>query len=333
MVSRKKSGKSFRRASALQRELRSAQINPRRRFTRSKTELARELARNRQLERKYAKRREAAEKAARSQERSNKRLAARRKREADALRERLKAKARVKLLRPYIKGLESDDGFNLREAREWDAKQLRKVAKVYDKLAPFVLKPHVKVVARTARKRKALTEFAGMEKPPKGMKAVPVVTPQPERTDVSVTDDGIVQVRVGRVIQRHYFVPDELEDEVSATKIAREMLKSMPAGIYFVKTGEHEAYQQPAVHDPDADDEDNLLLRQVKFFVRQYGSERVANFFRGFRWIAASDDIETAQREIETFKRARAEMDRLRAERRRVMSRDARRKARRIIRK
>ncbi|MGE0294697.1 MAG: hypothetical protein AB7P97_20290 [Hyphomonadaceae bacterium] len=305
--------------------------NPRRKFTRTKSELQRELARNRALEKKYAKQREEAARVARSQERADKKLAGRRQREADRIREGLKAKARVKLLRPYVEGFEADDGFNLREAGEWDAKQRRKIAKVYDKLAPFVLKPHVKVAARSKRQRAALTEFTGMAKPPKGLKAVPVVTPSPDHTKVTVTDDGVVQVRAGRMIQRHFFIPEQMQDIPSVELIARKMLRSMPAGFYFIKTGEHEAYNFRVEHDPREPIRDNLLYREVRRFVSFYGSERVANFFRGFRWIATLGDVAAAERESEKFIQARREMDADRAARRRDISTTARRRARRNV--
>lgn len=298
----------------------------------SEAQRAREAARNRALEKKYAKLQAARDRTAQAEERADKKLAAKRRRQADKFREGLKAKARVKLLRPFLRGFEADDGFNLRESGEWTKRQRDKIELAYLKLAPFVLKPHVRVPAPTKRKLASLAEFTGLARPLRGMKAVPVVTPSPERTKVEVTDDGVVQVRAGRMLQRHFFIPERLEDEPRADVIARKMLANLPAGFYFIKTGEHEAYNNRVAHDPSVPVRDNLLLREVARFVSFYGVERVSNFFRGFRWIATLDNEEQAERESEKFIRARQAMNDERAARRREMSQVSRRRARRIIR-
>ena len=248
-------------------------------------------------------------------------------------REVLYARERTKLIRPYVAGFESADGYDLRRPKALTRSQKQKIERVYRQLAPLILKPHVRVRAPTKKKLRALIDFQRIEDVPRGMKAVPIITPSPENTKVTVDESGLVRMKRGRYWQEFYLIPKELEHEPRADLIAREMLKTMPKGRYFALTGEHEAYSEGVLHDPDDPASENLALRLVRRWIGHYGADRVGKFFRGFRFIARADDAgrEKAFRETERFRARRRLLEKARRLRQRGVEKVSRRRARRAI--
>lgn len=260
-------------------------------------------------------------------------LVTRRARVEKTERDALNARERARQLRKYVKGFDADQGFDLRAPKQLSRQQRKKIERAYKELAPLILKPHVRVRVTSKKQLRALTEFSGIHKKPRRMRAVPVITPAPEKTKVSVDKAGSVRVQVGKTVQRYYFIPKELRRLPTAEMIARRMRKKLPAGKYFILTGEHEAYTRPVLHDPNEPAGESDLLRQLQRWTAHYGLERLNAFFRGFRYITTLDNEKKVFAEQGRFRKRRKILDAAREARRHEVGTVARRRARRQVKK
>lgn len=263
-------------------------------------------------------------------------------------REVLMSRDRVRQLRQYVEGYEPDDGYDQRAPNKYSKQQLAHIDRDWKLLIPVLSKSHIRVVAQARddrgrfasgtdkKKVKLLAEFQGLRKLPRGMKAVPITTPTPANTTIEVTSAGEVLKHRGALVERYYFFNKAEKRSLTSTgrieAAVRSLLARMPAGRYFALTGEHEAFQAGLQHRgaATADDPDNLLLRQVQFWIGIY-PEDMHIWFRGFRWIGSVTDDEAGKRERTRIIKQRQSRERERAERRMELKALARKRARREV--
>lgn len=264
---------------------------------------------------------------------------------ADTERDAFTARDRVKELRKYVRGYESDDGFDMRYPKTLTRKQLQRVERDWRKLVPVLARPHVKARPRRAHEKgdiKALAEFAGLNvrSLPKRLKAVPVVAFA--KTRVTIDDAGEVKKRRGAIAERHYLFSAAEKRAMKRSgrvdEAVRSLLARMPRGRYFAVTGEAEAFQRTLEHDgpESADDDDNLLMRQVNRWIAEYSSRTqrghsVEIWLRGFRWIGTTANDDAGKRERGRIIKARSKRERERRERRDELAKRARSRAAHIV--
>ena len=264
-----------------------------------------------------------------------------RKRVADRERDALTARDRVKQLRQFVSGYESDDGYDLRRPKDLTKKQRARIEADWQKLVPVLARPHTKARPRRtheAEDLKAVAEFAGIKKLPKGLKAVPVVAmaKEPKKVRVRVDSTGEVQKTRGAVTERYYLFTRDEKLRIKRTGrvdvVLRDLLARMPKGQYFAVTGEAEAFNAAITHDgpQSAKDKENLLARQVSRWIGEYGST-VEKWLRGFRWIGTVNDDNAGKRERKRINAARKRRERERRERRNLLGERARERAAHVI--
>ncbi len=142
-------------------------------------------------------------------------------------------KLAVKLLRPYVEGLEASDGFDLRYIDEWTPAQKGRVTRTFEGVDKLRARPHKVVRPRRPDHLKRLQEAAQHKRQIKGLKVafMPVADPeQPVKITYTKQAVKVKQKRVGK----WYIKFNKKRLLTDPDKEVRQKVAKHPAKVYNI---------------------------------------------------------------------------------------------------
>jgi hypothetical protein len=167
-------------------------------------------------------------------------------------------KESIKLLRKFVKGFETSDGYDLNKLAFIPDARLKKVRDYAPLIREEIAQPHIVVSPRGPSAKRALEKHTGQRTIP-GRKRYIVFTPTPnetrarlirsqrvakdsrgrKRTVIEHTVELSKTVKGGKITDRFFYLPEPPESFEDIIAQTRKMLRFMPKGWYTLVTSTH----------------------------------------------------------------------------------------------
>jgi len=200
---------------------------------------------------------------------------------------------RVKALRKVARGFDAADGFDLRRPENLTPSEKARVTR-YAKVLDRMTVGQRKLVRASGKRLRKLQEATFQPEKLRDFKVAFVPTIDPENTRVEFDEFDNVRIIRDGIEQKEYLANRRsMRSDDDVMREAERLTRQMPAGFYFIMTGENNMISNPIEFAPG---QSEPLLSAVRWLTRSYPTEgdgrfsRIAQFFRGFRYIGRDSD-------------------------------------------